>query len=236
MSLTGSVPTAPPSPVTPVAAPAFVQQVAAHSAMSGSIAVTPSVAVTAGDRLVIMVGVWNNSGSTADSVTDSAGNSYVKLAQFMACDETEMSVWTAPIARGGGTRPTVTATPGGSTDLGIQVLAYSGLSTVADATVLDQLATATGSTDSSPVTVRSGATAAATAANELAVGFYLDSGFGDLLAAGAGFTQRGTVSATSDMEFLAEDQTAALGGTPDAGVATASGATWLMATLVLKHP
>ena len=195
---------------------------------------TPSAAITTGNRLVVLVGVWNNSGPTANSVTDSAGNTYVKLAQFKASDKTEMSVWTAPITKGGGTRPTVTATPSGSADLGIQVLEYSGLSPVADATVLDQLKTATGTTGSSPATVQSGTTAATTASNELALGFYLDSGFGDTLAAGAGFTRRGNVSRTSDMEFLAEDQTAVLGGTPNAGVATAGGTTWLMATVVLK--
>lgn len=145
-------------------------------------------------------------------------------------------MWTAPITKGGGTRPTVTATPSGSADLGIQVLEYSGLSTVTDATVLDQLKTATGTTGSSPATVQSGATAATTAANELALGFYLDSGFGDTLAAGTGFTQRANVSPTSDMEFLAEDQAAALGATPNASVATGARTTWLMAILVLKHP
>ena len=234
VSLTGCTPTAPSNPVAQPASPSFVQQVSAHAGITNSITVTPSAAITTGDRLVVLVGMWNNSGPTANSVTDSAGNTYVKLAQFKASDKTEMSVWTAPITKGGGTRPTVTATPSGSADLGIQVLEYSGLSPVADATVLDQLKTATGTTGSSPATVQSGTTAATTASNELALGFYLDSGFGDTLAAGAGFTQRGNVSPTSDMEFLAEDQTAVLGGTPNAGVATAGGTTWLMATVVLK--
>ncbi len=47
--------------------------------------------------------------------------------------------------------------------------------------------------------MQSGATAATTAANELALGFDLDSGFGDALTAGAGSTQRGNVSPASDM-------------------------------------
>lgn len=235
VTLTGSTPTAPSDPVAQPASPSFVQQASAHVGLTGSIAVTPSAPITAGDRLVVLIGVWNDNGPSTISVVDSAGNAYVKLTQFEASDKTEMSVWTAPITQGGGTTPTVTATPSGSADLGIQVLEYSGLSQVADATVVDQLSTATGSTESTPVTVRSGETAATTAANELALGFYLDSGFGATLAAGAGFTLRGNISPSADMEFLAEDEMAMLGGSPNAGVATRGGVTWLMATVVLKH-
>jgi hypothetical protein len=179
--------------------------------------------------------MWNSGGPTANSVTDSAGNTYVKLTQFKASEKTEMSVWTAPITKGGGTRPTITATPSGAADLGIQVLEYSGLSTAPDATVVDQLKTATGTTAASAATVQSGATAATTAANELALGFYLDSGFGDSLTSGTGFTQRANISPTSDIEFLVEDQISALGATPNAGVRTGARTTWLMATVVLKH-
>ena len=146
-----------------------------------------------------------------------------------------MSVWTAPITKGGGTRPTITATPSGSADLGIQVLEYSGLSTVTDTSVMDQVKTATGKTATSAATVSSGATAPTTSGNELALGFYLDSGFGDTLAAGTGFTARANVSPTPDMEFLAEDQVAGLGATPNASARTGARTTWLMATVVLKH-
>jgi hypothetical protein len=228
---------APSNAVTPVAAvvPAFVQQAGAHSGVAGSISVTPPSPVTAGNRLVVMVGVWNSNGPTASSVTDSAGNVYVKLLQFKASDRTEMSLWTAPIIRGGGTQPTITATPSGAADLGIQILEYSGLSPVADATVVDKLKTASGKTGSSAGTVQSGATAATTAGNELALGCYVDSGFAATLVAGAGFTARANVSPASDMEFLAEDQIVGLGATPSASVRTGARTTWLMATVVLKH-
>jgi len=82
--------------------------------------------------------------------------------------------------------------------------------------------------------VQSGATPAATAAGELALGFYVDSGFGDTLTAGSGFTQRGNVSKAGDMEFLAEDATAALGATPNAAVGTGAKTIWLMATVLFK--
>ncbi len=228
---------APSNAVTPAAAvvPAFVQQAGAHSGAAGSIAVTPPSAVTAGNRLIVLVGVWNNGGPTARTVTDSAGNGYVELLHFKATDKTEMSVWTAPVTQGGGTRPTITATPTAAADLGIQVLEYSGLSAVADATVVDRLVQATGKTGTSAATVASGPTAATTAGNELAIGCYLDSGFSDTLVAGAGWTQRANVSPAADMEFLAEDQVVGQGATPNATVRTGARTTWLMATVVFKH-
>ena len=228
---------APSNAVTPAAAvvPAFVQQAGAHSGAAGSIAVTPPSAVTAGNRLIVLVGVWNNGGPTARTVTDSAGNGYVELLHFKATDKTEMSVWTAPVTQGGGTRPTITATPTAAADLGIQVLEYSGLSAVADATVVDRLVQATGKTGTSAATVASGPTAATTAGNELAIGCYLDSGFSNTLVAGAGWTQRANVSPAADMEFLAEDQVVGQGATPNATVRTGARTTWLMATVVFKH-
>ncbi len=53
---------------------------------------TPSSSVTLGDRLVVETGIWNNSGASAASVTDSAGNKYVELLHYKASDGTEMSI------------------------------------------------------------------------------------------------------------------------------------------------
>ncbi|MGH9206061.1 MAG: hypothetical protein ACRD1G_05825 [Acidimicrobiales bacterium] len=206
----------------------------AHSGTAASISVAPGSAITTGNRLVVLVGAWNSGGPTAKSVTDSAGNTYVELTHFKAPDLTEMSIWTAPITKGGGTKPTITATPTGSADLGIAVTEYSGLSPVADATVVDQMAQASGTTGGA-TTVHSGVTAATSANNELALGFYVDSGFGDGLSAGSGFTQRTNASPTGDMEFLAEDQLVGQGTTPNAGAGTGANTVWLMATVVLKH-
>jgi hypothetical protein len=101
--------------------------------------------------------------------------------------------------------------------------------------VLDGLATATGKTTSA-ATVTSGATPATTAANELALGLYVDSGFGDTLTAGTGFTQRAKVAPVGDMEMFAEDQLlAGSGATPNAGVGTGASTVWLLGTLVFKH-
>ena len=125
--------------------PSFVQQVSAHG-HAGSLAVTPGSAVTAGDRMVVEVGVWNCSGATASGVTDSAGNTYTELTHFTAPDGTEMSVWTAPVTAGGGTKPTITAKTTAAADIGVAAVEYAGLSTAAGTAVLDVQAHATGTT------------------------------------------------------------------------------------------
>jgi hypothetical protein len=227
---------APSNSVTPSSAvvPTFVQQGSAHVGNSPQTTVTLGHAVTAGDRLIVEVGVWNSSSATASSVTDSAGNTYTELTHFTASDHTEMSVWTAPITGGGGSTVTVTAKTTSSADIGLGVLEYSGLSTATGSGAVDVQARATGTTGTKS-TVASGSTAAASEANELAVGFYADSGFGDTLASGAGFTSRINVSPAPDMEFVAEDQLTAAGATTNATFSTGASTVWLAAVLVLKH-
>jgi hypothetical protein len=227
----------PSNAVTPAVAqtPAFVQQASVHSTSVTSATVTPTANVTAANRLVVLVGIWNNNGPTASTVTDSAGNTYVELQHFKASDKTELSVWTAPITKGGGTRPTITVKPSARADVGVGLLEYSGLSIATDATAVDKLAQGTGKTGGTATTVSSAATAAATASPELALGLYVDSGFGDALTAGAGFTSRMNVSPASDMEFLAEDTPVNQGATAQASAGTGPSTTWAMSTVIFKH-
>jgi hypothetical protein len=226
---------APSSPVTPTAvgSATFVQQVTAHG-NAASLAVTPASVISAGNRLVVLVGIWSSASATAKSVTDAAGNTYTEVLHFKGSDQTEMSVWTAPITAGVGTKPKITATATAKADIGVTALEYSGLSTAAGAAVVDQSAQKSGTT-SGAATVTSGPTPATTADGELAVGFYVDSGFGDTLTAGSGFTSRANVSKVGDMEMLAEDQPEAVGATPTAGAGTGANTIWLMSTIVFKH-
>ncbi|MGZ4330330.1 MAG: fibronectin type III domain-containing protein [Solirubrobacteraceae bacterium] len=227
---------APSNSVTPAAstAPVFVQSKSAHSLNVTSLTLTPGSAITASNRLLVETGVWNSSGSTVSSVTDSAGNKYVELGHWKASENTEMTIWSAPVTAGGGTQPVITVKPTAKADVGAAVLEYSGVSSVSDATVIDQIARATGTTKSAG-SVASGATPATTAPNELALGFYVDSGFGDTLTPGSGWTSRVNVSNASDIELLAEDQTAAsAGATPNASVGTGANTVWQVATVVLK--
>jgi hypothetical protein len=214
--------------------PGFVQAVGGHASSTTSLTLTPTSNVLAGNRLVVEVGVWSNAGATAASVTDSAGNSYVELLHFTAPDKTEMSVWTAPIVAGAGSRPTIAVKPTAKADVGGVALEYSGISPVADASVVDRSAMASGKTGSAAAVVSSGATAATTAPNELALGFYLDSGFGDTLTGGAGYTTRANISPDGDVELLAEDAVVSEGATPNATVGTGKATWWLASTVVLK--
>ncbi len=214
--------------------PAFVQQIATHGTGKTSVSLTPGSPVTAGDRLVVTVGIFSSGGATAKSVTDAAGNTYTEIVHFKASDRTEESVWTAPITAGGGTSPAVTVTPTAKADVGAAVSEYSGLSAAAGAAAVDQVSTATGTT-SAAATVSSGATPATSSANELAVGAYVDSGFGDTLTAGSGFTARSNVSKTSDIELLTEDQAVpSAGATPAASAGTGANTPWLMSTVVFQ--
>jgi hypothetical protein len=215
--------------------PCFVQDATSHAGAVTSLGVTPSSPLTSGNRLVVEVGVWSSSNATTTTVSDSAGDPFTELTHFVASDHTEMSIWSAPITKGGGTTPTITAKPTGRADTGLAVMEYSGLATAADASIVDQTALASGTTGTSAATVSSGPTGATTAAGNLAIGFYADSGFGDALQGGSGFTTRVNVSNTSDMEFVVEDQIVGLGATPASTFTTESATTWLAATVVFKH-
>jgi hypothetical protein len=222
--------------VTPAAtaSPQFVQQAVGHALKVPSLAVTPGASLTAGNRLVVEVGVWNSAHATTASVKDSAGDTFTELLHFQASDGTEMSIWTAPVTAGGGTIPAITATPTSSADLGVAVLEYSGLSTAAGTAVVDQSAQASGTTKTAAA-VSTPATAPTSASKELVLGFYVDSGFGDTLMARMGFNGRVNLSPAPDMEFVAEDAlTGAAGATPSASVQTGASTVWLMTTIVLK--
>ena len=215
------------------AAPAFVQAASAHGASTTSLSVSPSSNAVAGNRMVVEVGVWSSAGVTASSVTDSAGDTYVELLHFTAGDKTEMSVWTAPIVTGTQTRPTIKVKPTAKADVGAVALEYSGLSSVADASVMDRSASLSGKT-STAASVSSGATAATTSPNELAIGFYADSGFGDSLTGAGGYTTRANVSPNGDIELLAQDAVVTQGATPNPAVGTGASTWWLASTVVLK--
>jgi hypothetical protein len=239
ISATNAVGTGPPSspsqPVTPTAtaAPAFVQQVSAHGLNKSSISVTMPANVTTGDRLVVEVADWSSSHATAASVTDSAGDTFTEVTTATASDGTQLSVWTAPVTQSGGTKPVIVAKPTASADMGIAVLEYSGLSTAAGTGAIDQMAAGTGTTTSARA-VSSGSTPATRAPNELSIGFYADSGFGDVLAADPGYTGRVNVSPVGDIELFAEDTVVGQGATPAPSVSTGAATIWEMVTVVFK--
>jgi hypothetical protein len=239
VTATNSVGTSPASAasnaVTPAASPtpAFVQRASTHASGVSGLAVTPSAPLGTGNRLVVDVGVWGSVDSTTTSVTDTAGDAFTEVSHFTGPDQTEQSIWTAPVTAGAANTPAIAAKFSSAGDAAMTALEYSGLSTAAGSGAVDRAATASGTTTTA-ATVSSGATAATGAGNELAVGFYSDSGFGDALTAGSGFTARTNISSTGDMEILAEDQVTGAGTTPAASVGTGAKTIWEMSTVVFK--
>jgi hypothetical protein len=217
---------------TATTAPTFVQSISGSGAGKTSVNVTPTAPVVAGDRLVVEAAVWSSGGATASGVTDAAGDSYTELTHFTASDGTELSVWTAPDPSGG-TAPTITVTATASADIGVTALEYAGLSSASDASVMDQQAHAVGVTTAAG-TVSSGSTPATSSGNELAIGFYADSGFNHAVTAGSGFTARANLSPNGTVELAAEDQQVSTAATPAATFAIGANTIWLAATVVLK--
>ena len=226
---------APSAAITPTqtVVPAFLQASSAHLSGVASIGVTPTNALSAGGRLVVETGEWNTDHSKVTGVTDSAHDVFTEVSTFVAGDGTEQTVWTAPVTAGAGTRPTVSVGTSESADLGISVLEYSGLSRSTGLGAVDTHIHAVGTTRSAG-TVSSGATSPAAAANELAVGFYADSGFGDSVTVGNGYLRRVGVSPTPDVEFLAEDQLLGAGASTSATAGTGANTVWTMGVVVFR--
>jgi RHS repeat-associated protein len=216
---------------TGVATPAFVQQTSTHQLSKAAVQSTLTSPLGNGGRLIVEAAVWANPTATVANVADSAGDVFTQVTGFTASDSTQMSVWTAPVTAGVGQKPVITVTPTATADVGFVAAEYSGLS--ATGTAVDVSAHATGTT-TTPTAVSSGLTAATLGSNELAVGFYADSGFSDTLTAGAGFTQRANIAPTSDIELLMQDQAVTAGTTALSTTGTGANTTWASAVVVFK--
>ncbi|MDQ6821844.1 MAG: DUF4082 domain-containing protein, partial [Actinomycetota bacterium] len=223
------------NPVTPSSAsvPHFVQKASAYADTTANLALRLGSPVSPGDRLIVMASMWG-AGASATAVSDSSGDHFTELLRGMAADGTDTSVWTAPLRPGGGRRPVITVSASGVADIGAVALEYSGLSAVPGASAIDRISAAGGMTHFA-ATVASGQTAPTTTGGELAIGFYADSGFGDLLRAGRGYTERAAIDRTRTMmEQLVEDRLVARGSTPRAAARTGSRTPWVMATIVFR--
>jgi hypothetical protein len=220
--------------VTPTASPppSLAQKVSGVVADKTGTSVTMPGNTTAGNRLVVEVGAWGSGSPTVSAVSDNAGDAFTRVASFAASDHTQMTVWTAVVATGG-TRPVITATTTGTADIGVAALEYAGLSTAAGAAAIDVQAQASGTT-SAAATVRSGPTAAVGADNELAIGFYADSGFGTALVGDPQYGTRVNASPNGNMDLLVQDSLVGTGATPNPGTTTGRSTVWLAATIVFR--
>ena len=99
---------------------------------------------------------------------------------------------------------------------------------------MDVSATKTGTTSTAAAAVSSGSTPGTTVGNELAIGIYADSGFGNALTGGPGYTVRSNLSPNGNMDLLTEDAVVGAGANPAASINTGKNTVWLAATITLK--
>lgn len=202
-------------------------------------------AVSAGDRIVVAVLAFNVGGTSpfpTVTVTDSVNAGNYQEDATLTWTELGVAARFSVFSKGnsGAGTPTVTATQtnGGVSNSnvhgGLQVAAWSGLSTADDGTGVDKTAIATGTA----ATASSGATATTTAANELAVGAYVDLGEGTTITADAAFTLRGKHDGDGvSFQGLLEDKDSGSSGsaiTATAGTGEGSSNGWGQAAVVYK--
>jgi len=184
------------------------------AATAATVSVTYTIAETAGDLNVVVVG-WNDTTSSVTSVVDDNTNTYV-LAGTNAGNGVSQAIYYAKnIALPTNTTPTVTVTfnnPAGFPD--VRILEYSGLSTTAP---LDNW---TGSSGVSTLADSSGTT---TASSDLIVGAGTTKS--NFTAAGAGFISR--VITTPFGDIVEDSNGAQPAGTYNATAVLTNGS-WVM--------
>ena len=195
----------------------FVQQ--AQGSGGPAVGATFAVAfstqnVVQGNRIIVAVSVWAASTVTTTSVTDSAGNTYVKEKSVVIDTTGEASIWSAPITVGDGTKPTVTAHFDQSTnEVALFVNEYSGLSSGSTGYTNGSAAASTVLSGGAQ-TITSGATSPVPAAsNELAFTYFGDGGDNEAsITPTAGWTQRGTsILGSNNAEGACADQNTVAG-------------------------
>ena len=186
----------------------FVQvKAATPQTHSASVAVTYTVAQTAGNLNIVAVG-WNDTTSTVTGVTDTRGNTYTLAIGPTTGTGLRQSIYYAKNIAAGSNTVTVTFNQAAAF-VDIRALEYSGLDT---ANPLDETAGAAGS----GTTASSGA-ATTTAANELIFGAGMTASA--FTKAGTGFTLRTITSPDAD---IAEDQITTATGSYSATAPTLS--------------
>ena len=219
------------SPSAP-ARPTFVQRTSGYADTTTRLGLDLG-AVTQGDRLVVQTSTWGN-GASAAGVTDSIGDHFTELFSGRAADGTEMSVWTAPVTARTGSHPVITVSPSWKADVGAVALEYAGVSSAPGVESVDQIVGRGGVTRARGL-VSSGQTGTTTSGNELALGLYADSGFGDTVRHGDGYRTRFGLSRTRTMmEQFVEDRVVGPGQRVSSTVHTGAKTPWLMATIVFR--
>jgi Glycosyl hydrolases family 16/IPT/TIG domain len=204
---------------TLLAGPTFVQvKSATPQTASGSVAVTYTLAQTAGNLNVVVVG-WNDTTSTVSSVSDSLGNNYVLAIGPTSGTGLRQSIYYAAGIKAGSN--TVTARFNQAAKyVDVRALEYSGLDS---ANPVDVKAGAAGSGTSA-----SSGTATTTSANDMIFGAGMT--IARFTGAGSGFASR--IITTPDAD-IAEDKTVSTTGSYSA-TAPNSSSNWVMQMVAFR--
>jgi hypothetical protein len=204
---------------TLLAGPTFVQvKSATPQTASGSVAVTYTLAQTAGNLNVVVVG-WNDTTSTVGTVSDSVGNNYVLAIGPTSGTGLRQSIYYAAGIKAGSNTVTVRFNQAAKY-VDIRALEYSGLDT---ANPLDVKAGASGSGTSA-----SSGSATTTSANDMIFGAGMT--IARFTAAGSGFNSR--IITTPDAD-IAEDKTVSTTGSYSA-TAPNSSSNWVMQMVAFR--
>jgi hypothetical protein len=134
---------------------------ASEAAAATALTATFPSATTAGDLLVLSASVYTGTTNHITSVTDSAGNTWTRIGAFsVASHNSDGEMWYSPNAA---SVTTVTVQLANAATIALSVQEFSGIATTSPLDV------SAGSSNTS--TTPSSGPAAATSANELAVGF-----------------------------------------------------------------
>ena len=199
--------------------PTFVQvKSATPQTAAGSVAVTYSLAQTAGNLNVVVVG-WNDTTSTVSTVSDSLGNNYVLAIGPTTGTGLRQSIYYAAGIKGGSNTVTVRFNQAAAY-VDVRTLEYSGID---PARPLDGKAGAAGSG-----TTASSGTATTTSANDLIFGAGMTTAH--FSGAGTGFVSRIITSPDAD---IAEDRTVSATGSYSATAPNSSG-NWVMQMVAFR--
>lgn len=181
---------------------AFVQNVGAATGSVGTTTVTPTTNITSGNRLIALVCCEGSTSPPTVGISDNAGGGsgltwYLEASATMSNsgvpEFSALSIYSAQITQGGGTKPTFTLTAsggGGTFGCALAVTEYSGLATTAAA--IGDVSIGTGFTTAA-TSQPTGSTSATTAANELCMAFWDDDGNSVTSLTASGYTARGQV-------------------------------------------
>ena len=167
--------------------------------------------IAAGNRIVVRVTIWNAVATTVTGVADTPGNAYTLDKRVTLSDGTDITVWSAPITVGAGTKPTVTATASASTlEWAVVITEQDAIAGGTTGYTDGTAGTATGAAGS---TVSSGATSPVpTASGEQVIGMYGDGGNNTTITVGSGWSGFLFTGASSTVaEVAAEDQSSTSG-------------------------